>query len=192
MIRRLIREMLLQEAAYTPDDFPDGVSVELEVAGGSASKKIFVQLSGKGFNGYLRARRRENFSPPCFEAFEVKMSTAPKGFGPLLYDIAMEVASEIGGGLYADRFEVSPEARRVWSYYDTNRPDVEKFVMDSPENELTPDLHDNCDVWTAKNQLVHGEWTKDPISKVYVKKGSPTIKRSLQLGKIKITGWSPK
>lgn len=53
-----------------------------------------------------------------FETFPVS-----KGFGPLLYEILIEKASEEGVCLMSDRGEVSDDARSVWDKYMT-RPDV--------------------------------------------------------------------
>ena len=195
-LRRLIREMLLREAAYTPDTLPDGAMVDLEVTrSSSGSRLIIIGIDGRDGQqlGYLRANNSHYSSEPCYDAFQVKMSNSIlQGIGPLLYDIAMEVASEIGGGLYADRSEVSGEARNVWDYYDRNRPDVKKFGMDSPENERTPDLYDNCDVEIPKTEMLYGDWWDDPLAKVYVKKGMPFIRRLMELDKIRFKGWQPK
>jgi len=196
-LRKLVREMLLQEAAYTPDTLPDGAMVDLEVTrSSSGSRLIIVNINGEHGThyGYLRANNNTYMSEPCFDAFQVKMSTnsGVQGMGPLLYDIAMEVASEIGGGLYADRSEVSGEARNVWDYYDSNRPDVKKFGMDSPDNERTPDLYDNCDVEIPKTEMLYDNWWDDPLAKVYVKKGLPFVRRLMQLGKIRFKGWEPR
>ena len=42
---------------------------------------------------------------------------AQKGWGPLLYEIALEWASQNSGGLTADRGIVSPKALAVWDKY---------------------------------------------------------------------------
>lgn len=187
--------MLLAEAAYTPDTLPEDVMFKLVVKRGGALATITASTAeGSPKIGGVRAARSlsDRSHSPCFDGFEVVLSNAAHGLGPLLYDIVMEVASEIGGGLYSDRSEVSGEARNIWSYYDSNRPDVQKFDMDSPQNERTPDLYDNCDIELVRSEMGQEEWWKNPLGKVYVKKGSPTIKRLMQLGKIEIVGWSPK
>jgi hypothetical protein len=55
-------------------------------------------------------------------------SSAPGGWGPLLYDIALEYAGK--KGVLPDRGQVSADALRVWTYYLRNRSDVEKYSMD--------------------------------------------------------------
>lgn len=52
----------------------------------------------------------------------VERSAANKGYGPLIYDIAMSEE----GGLISDRQSVSEEARHIWSYYLNYRDDVTK------------------------------------------------------------------
>ena len=54
--------------------------------------------------------------------WEVESVYSEKGFGPLLYDIAMEMVNKVGGvGLMSDRRSVSPEARKVWRKYSEDR-----------------------------------------------------------------------
>lgn len=54
-------------------------------------------------------------------AWEVTDSRAQEGWGPFLYDIAMEYATLHGNGLMADRDHVSYDARRVWDVYYNHR-----------------------------------------------------------------------
>jgi len=52
-----------------------------------------------------------------------------KGWGPLLYELAIELASQYGEGLMPDRSTVSDSAKRVWEEYD-KRGDVIKKQLD--------------------------------------------------------------
>ena len=57
--------------------------------------------------------------------WEVDSVNADKGYGPLLYDIAMEMVFLKGdAGLMADRKSVSSDARKVWKTYFEQRSDV--------------------------------------------------------------------
>ena len=47
---------------------------------------------------------------------------APDGAGPMMYDIAMEIAG--ARGIMSDRMTTTDYAARVWEYYLDNRPDV--------------------------------------------------------------------
>jgi len=71
-------------------------------------------------------------------------SNANPGWGPLLYDVAMEYTTLNGNGLVSSREGSSPDAQKVWNYYLSNRPDVEPHQLDDERNTLTPDDSDNC------------------------------------------------
>jgi hypothetical protein len=60
----------------------------------------------------------------CIGAWEVIMASAHKGYGPFLYDVAMELVGN--SGLMSDRQTTSNDARNVWRYYYNNRKDVMK------------------------------------------------------------------
>ena len=50
--------------------------------------------------------------------YEVESVFAHKGFGPLLYDLAMEMVHFLGGeGLMPDRTSISYDAKNVWNKY---------------------------------------------------------------------------
>lgn len=58
---------------------------------------------------------------PDVGAYEIDISAAEKGYGPLLYDM---LSSHIGF-IMADRTGISKDAQRVWKYIMTNRSDWE-------------------------------------------------------------------
>ena len=111
------------------------------------------------------------------------------GFGPLLYDVAMELMSiDKDSSLTADRSTVSDEAFAVWKHYLTKRNDVEEFQLDDLNNTLTPEEEDNCkqrafdmrfsedepDVYGKPNDAARKKIKKklmelSPITKVYKK-----------------------
>ena len=125
----------------------------------------------------------------CNKNFMVQSSNATQGFGPLLYDVAMEIVSQKGAGLMCDRNSVSPFAYNVWWNYLINRPDVKPVQMDihyGPHDDdtrfdkLTPqDPSDDC----AQTQAIgyaqdNGEpedWPENALSKGYMKSGTPVI-----------------
>lgn len=61
----------------------------------------------------------------------VEVSEAESGWGPLIYDIAMEIATENGAGLRSHDTNVSSEAARVWEFYFRHRPEIEKVEVPS-------------------------------------------------------------
>ena len=119
---------------------------------------------------------------PCLGSYQVNTSQAEQGWGPMLYDVAMEIASMYSSGLVADRNAVSDEAQRVWQFYQDNRPDVEVAQLDDLYNTLTPDEYDNCLQQVAWWDVDHDdeagdEFTRSPLSKLYGVYGTPTIDR---------------
>lgn len=110
-------------------------------------------------------------------------SQAAPGWGPMLYDVAMEYATMKGGGIMADRGSVSPTARNVWDYYMNNRGDVSGIQMDDRKNTLTPEEEDNCSQKVAgldnrsqqdKSKLsptgtYKTDWVDSPLSKRWTK-----------------------
>lgn len=85
---------------------------------------LIVSLSGDGVYGEILCRRTENTS-----LMVVESSNVTKGFGPLLYDVAMEVATKNGYALVSDRKRVSPDAFNVWQFYYFHRQDVERVPL---------------------------------------------------------------
>lgn len=75
-----------------------------------------------------------NFAERQWGVPSVACSAAESGYGPLMYDIVMELE----GGLTSDRNSVKPAAKNVWKYYHDNRPDVKEKEFDDLENPKTP------------------------------------------------------
>lgn len=73
------------------------------------------------------------------ESYQVKKSEVAGGFGPLLYEIGLEIIScRFNGALMSDRMSVSDDAKKVWERYD-RRADSE-FNLNSVKmsfNDLT-------------------------------------------------------
>ena len=106
----------------------------------------------------------------------ISNSAAASGWGPLLYDVAMEYATREGGGLISDRSSVSAEARSVWDYYMKNRGDVTGIQMDDLKNTLTPEEEDNCNQqsasfndWAIDPGDMETDWEESPLSKRWTK-----------------------
>ena len=126
----------------------------------------------------------------CHNAFVVSyVESNVNGMGPLLYDVGIDIASHLGGGLTADRSMVTRDARSVWDFIDKNRPDIQKKQLDSLDNELTPIEFDNCfndsaERDASRNDMDH--WSESPLSKVAYRPGLPIVKKLLAVGKIEI------
>ena len=133
----------------------------------------------------------EDGTGPCYEGWTVIGSKAERGWGPLLYEVALEYASANGGGLTADRFSVSEYALAVWDKYE-KRGDVDAQQMDvnhDPEAggskvnktvpQLTPDSReDDCDQ-SREISKAGGDWHKQSTSKMY-KKDVPEVMKALK------------
>jgi len=185
MRERVLREcirVLLTEAARRPDDLPDGWAVYVDNIG----EQYRIELTGNDRSiGSITLGPAGQESEPCLGAYKINMSHAEHGWGPMLYDVAMEIASMYASGLIPDRLDVSPEARKVWQYYHDNRPDVEVVQLDDIWNTLTPDEYDNCLQDVARDDVVYpDEWTDSPLSKLYGVDGSPTIDKLKSMGRI--------
>ena len=218
-LRQYIRRVLLTEAAVGPDDLAqENAVVVIEADAGGV--RIFYGIEG---NPDTNIQLKTAASPPdghsiwdpylgeifltdnaelgklgsCGGAWMVGSSEAKSGWGPLIYDVAMEYATIHGGGLMSDRGSVSDDARGVWNYYMANRGDVTGIQMDDSKNTLTPEEEDNCDQEVAgglvARYLSHNEtraeepenpdWMKSSLSKRWTK--PPTqIEKLRSLGRL--------
>jgi len=195
LLREYIRELLLTEGAKGPSDLPEGVFVEIIEQGEHAkfryaykeswSDNPFASRSPAGSVAIMKPDH------PCGNAWEVSISDVQSGWGPMLYDVAMEWASQNGGGLISDRNSVSTDARRVWDYYLTNRSDVQSIQLDDLQNTITPEEEDNCDQNSASEGNYDSKYKpidfqKSPLSKRYTK--PPTTINALEAaGKLVIS-----
>ncbi len=76
----------------------------------------------------------------CWGAAEVKYSAARKGYGPLMYELAM---SDFKSGIMSDRNSTSIAARNVWQKY-MQRADVQKKPLDDKNKPKTVPKVDDC------------------------------------------------
>ena len=82
----------------------------------------------------------DNKHCPAWNAYEVTVVAAQKGWGPLLFDIAMTEFET----LMIDRSgQVSVEARNLWRYYLDSRNDVEKLRLDDYYHPRTKNTKDD-------------------------------------------------
>ena len=179
-------KFLLKEAMRTPNELPDDVYILIDdIADGDNVSFIYVDNDGnqlrEGDDVYGILEITKDFVGGCHGAWSIFFAKSAQGWGPLLYDVAMEWTTMRRSGLMADRTGVSDKAYEVWAHYMNNRSDVEKIQLDNLNNDLTPEERDNC---VQKSSESHGnrldiEWHKTPTSKVY-KKNDPTMIRTLQ------------
>jgi|15BtaG_2_1085339.scaffolds.fasta_scaffold03060_7 predicted nucleotidyltransferase len=137
-----LEEAHLDEAMKTAADLPeDVVIVVLKESDGTGFQVYYahrdkpnVRLkagdldrmeAGIDIFGTLHVGRGRN--QPYEGVYIIQSAKAKDGFGPLLYDVALEVAGE--DGLKPDVEDVSDDASAVWKYYDTQREDVGSTML---------------------------------------------------------------
>jgi hypothetical protein len=163
----------------------------------------YVKNTGKAYyknvipgfpRGEIEIGRPPRILGACLAGWAVYYADADSGWGPLLYDVAMEYATEHGGGLMADRGSVSSDAKAVWDYYDQRRRDVRKDQLDNlspPPEQLTPnDISDDCGQesaieWAEKDYGTDKKWNKESLSRLFRSKGTPTIDALKKIGRYK-------
>lgn len=183
------RRHVLNEGMKTPKELPENVGVLINTENTPEEISFsYVDLhtgspsnapKGEVTIGNIPSEYEEWYGS-CLNAWVVVSANADQGWGPMLYDIAIEWASMRGSGvgLVPDRVIVSDHAYNVWDQYMKNRGDIETIQLDNPDNELTSDDRDNC----AQNSAVSAggrkgiDWHQTPISKVYKKKNAEMIK----------------
>lgn len=95
------------------------------------------------FKGAIGLNKVPDSDAPSYDASEVVFSGAEKGYGPLMYDIAMQYC----GKLMSDRHEVSKSAMGVWNYYFDNRSDVKHYKLDDYQHPKTRNKFDDAVVY---------------------------------------------
>ena len=138
----------------------------------------------------------------CLDGYIVMSSVASRGWGPLLYEVAIEFTSIISNGLAPDRGSVSKMATDVWDKY-AKRSDVTKKQLDVVhgkkrlhKQKIDVDFHDGDSAYRSQNdmeQLTPGyefddcdqrmalkhagtKWAEAPHSKLYSKRDMPVMK----------------
>ena len=194
----------LNEGMKQPSDLPEGIQLRIEDDGSDVSFKIVngrtgkeptkdeqIHIFGRIFGELWISQWGDKSGGGtggglCTSAFEVRSSRASGGWGPILYDLAMEYATKNGSGLMSDRQGVSEDAYLVWKRYMDERDDVEKIQLDDLINTLTPEEKDNCaqlssQRWAEKNG---GEWHHKPISMLYRKNNTEMFDKLKSTGKL--------
>jgi hypothetical protein len=185
------RKFEIKEGMRTPDQLPDDVYVlinteeEDDVVFSYVNRAGNMIKDGEGpVHGFVEVKREDGIGG-CLGAWSVNFSNTSKGWGPLLYDVAIEWCTMRGNGLMPDRMGVSNKAYAVWEKY-MQRSDVEKVQLDSLHNELTPEEFDNCmqssSDMHAQDRNIH--WKDTATAKVYRKKTPQMINKLDKLGKL--------
>jgi hypothetical protein len=104
-------------------------------------------------------------------SWEMEAVEARHGYGPLLYDLLLELAHLSGAsGVVPDRSGVSDEAERVWDHYAERRLDVET----SPLPEGYPEREK------------HSRRYRPNLDRVYALAGADTLRELVRHGRLEI------
>ncbi len=177
---RIKRTKILKEAAKTPQELPENHEVQVSIGETFIGIRYVTVPKFRGtqkIQGYINASlmgKKECKQPH----YKVTGVTATDGWGPMLYDILLEVLYKYKNkALMSDRLLVSAEAKNIWDFYLESRSDVEKIRMDVdastmnfiygkkkadwPFQQLTPtDLSDDCEQDIAIYYAVDaGDWS---------------------------------
>ena len=136
-------------------------------------------------SGYVsnRGTVEVDYNHEC-KTFEViNAYSNEKNLGPLLYDIAIEIAGETG--LMCDRHTVSADAENVWKKYVTTRYDVTPSPLPCKWNPRDNRRDINLDVYHDEK---YG-WSKYKYFKIndIGKTHQPVIKELYRLNRIKVS-----
>ena len=183
-----LEEASLEEAMKGVGELPDDVVVVVRKGMDSSGFRVYFALrddpykalkpgdldrleAGIDIYGVLRISQGRNF--PYEGVYIVSSSKVKDGYGPLLYDVAMETAGQ--AGLKPDTLTVSDDASAVWKHYESSRPDVDSklLVMDVDQyHTVMPD-----DLASAGEGNEH-------LAKAYYKKDRSTLKELNTLDKL--------
>jgi len=170
-LRQYIQRILLSEAAKGINDLPMGVYITIDKQPDGIViffSNPFGQELQIPINGIIEAYNPDETTGPCDGALVVRRAFATSGYGPFLYDLALEVAGE--RGLTMDRDTLSPDAFHIWKYYLERRPDVQKLTLS------------DCVIDPRIEKYTAGfEKNRSPLHFRYVKKSKDkigTLKRS--------------
>lgn len=184
---KLLIEEVINEAAKGIVDLPEDVFVTIAKGEEGTTLVYYSDKDGKQlmnrtkiYGVVVLSKPQMPRKFPCSKGLMVSFSEAEEGYGPLLYDVAMEVATIKSGGMVADRVSVSNDAYKIWDYYMKKRNDVNYSQLDNEFGELTPEIkEDDCLQGSSEDhQNKSGTWKDSPLSKIYTK--SPMMIDELQ------------
>ena len=203
-LRKYIRSILV-EGMKTPDLLPEDVIIVIDDNPEWDSIEIYYAVvdSNTGEHHRLKQNDRvyayllddskskvwgditieeidEDAYGECEGAMNVYHASASSGWGPLLYDVAIEYATLKANGLTPDRDSVSQEASHVWNYYFQNRKDVQAHQLDNLSSSLGLSMGSKeCDQSVSIEDVgENSPWWNSPLSKRYTK--APTTINALK------------
>ena len=197
--RKFINEGIDPRIQKKIDELPDNIVIEITDEDSFGMMFRYKNTTGAPSSLFGEVEINPSVQPPsyksdvgdgpCLEAWTVLISGAQKGWGPLLYEVALEWASQNGGGLASDRRSVSKKAAAVWDKY-LQRADVVKKQLDALNRDvekLTPeDPTDDCLQNSAIRSSGKEGWMDDPLSKIYFKSSTEVMSALKEKGKLEM------
>ncbi len=152
-LRLLIRESILLEVGSPASKvaaLPNGTKATVTKSSDMSNFEVVLTDPGGSQLGFLIGARVDDCRVSGGVPYYV-VNVEGQGYGAILYDIAMELASIHGAGLTADKSSsTSIDAVNVWKVY-SERPDVK--VIEVP---------DDCPKSTIRSPKVPGGSSSDP------------------------------
>tara|TARA_Y100000034_G_scaffold17824_1_gene19636 strand:- start:662 stop:1372 length:711 start_codon:yes stop_codon:yes gene_type:complete len=113
--------------------FPD-LGVAIETGDKSSVEVYYINIeTNERYHtpeGSVSIDLDREYDGQCLGGYVVSNTGATSGWGPLLYEVALEWASQNASGLAPDRHSVSSDAAAVWDIYSQREAPVEKRQLD--------------------------------------------------------------
>lgn len=186
-----LEEAQLDEAMKTAADLQklEGVVVAVDRSQAPKSYRAYYALAdsperplkagdldrmerGPDLYGHIYASRGQNF--PYEGNYVVTSVKARDKYGPLLYDVMLELVGT--AGLKPDTESVSDDASAVWKFYDTHRTEDVPSAHLGPAGQPLP-VESYADV--MPQELAANPEKNEHLAKVYFKRGKEVL-RALQ------------
>jgi predicted nucleotidyltransferase len=223
-----LEEAQLDEAMVGPEGLPEDIVIAIDKSKAPRSYRAYYALkddpgtplkagdldrmeAGIDVYGNIYAALGQDF--PYEGHYVVTSVKAADKYGPLLYDVMMELAGNAGlkpdvhgdlfePGLKNDTESLTDDASAVWKYYNSFKigPDGEKHPLRpdviaqelGPQGEPLPEEFYNL-VMPEKQVDDHAEGRakNDYLAKVYYKRGTPVLDALKEAGKLADAGDAP-
>lgn len=134
----------------------DGEAFLFETKDLPADELVFTSIDpGEIIYGYLVVSPHQG---ECWDAAEVKYAAARKGFGPLMYEMAL---ADFGSIMSDHGVGSSNAARNVWKKF-SNRSDIIAKPFDDIKEPHTPPKEDDCRLipdWDGENDYLNAAYS---------------------------------
>jgi predicted nucleotidyltransferase len=188
-----LEEGSLDEAMVGPEGLPEDIVIAVDKSQAPRSFRAYYALkedpstplkagdldrmeAGIDVYGNIYAALGQDF--PYEGHYVITSVKAADKYGPLLYDVMMELAGK--AGLKPDTESLSDDASAVWRYYDTSRDDVDGVELGPAGEPLPPDAYRSVmpEEQAAKPQ------DNAHLAKYYVKKGRAVLEALRAAGQL--------